>query len=157
MGCVYKARDTTLKRIVAVKVISPELDSDAIRQRFRREAEAIAGLSHPHICTVYDVGSEREIDFLAMEYLEGETLAVRMQRDRLSINEALRYWLQILDALEYAHSRGIIHRDVKPANIFITASGAKLLDFGLARQVPTVDADPAKARLCRYRARPGRF
>ena len=130
MGEVYKARDTRLDRIVAVKVLPPSLAEDAeFRNRFDREARTISQLTHPHICTLYDVGN----GFLVMEYLEGETLADRVQRGPLPVAEALRIARQIAEALDQAHRAGIVHRDLKPGNVMLTKAGAKLLDFGLAK------------------------
>src|SRR5262245_20265755 len=138
MGEVYKARDTRLNRSVAVKVLPPELASDPDRRgRFEREAHAIAALSHPHICTIHDIGRENGTDYLVMELLEGETLASRLagrpKGRPLLIQDVLRYAIEIADALDKAHCAGIVHRDLKPANIMLTKSGAKLLDFGLAK------------------------
>jgi serine/threonine protein kinase/Tol biopolymer transport system component len=135
MGEVYKARDTRLDRVVAIKVLPGHLASDAdLRERFEREAKAISSLNHPHICALYDVGRQDGIDFLVMEYLDGETLASRLGRGPLPVTEALPIASQIADALEAAHDRGIVHRDLKPANVAITADGnVKLLDFGLAK------------------------
>src|SRR5215470_3499630 len=137
MGEVYRARDTRLKRSVAVKVLSSALASDPERRgRFEREAHAIAALSHPHICTIHDIGRENGTDYLVMELLEGETLADRLGRAKarpLPMPDVLRYAIEIADALDKAHRAGIVHRDLKPANIMITKSGAKLLDFGLAK------------------------
>src|SRR5688572_10452851 len=130
MGEVYKARDTRLDRIVAVKVLPPALAEDQeFRHRFDREARTISQLSHPHICTLYDVGD----GFLVMEYLEGETLADRVARGAVPVNDAVRIAIQIADALDKAHHAGIVHRDLKPGNVMLTRSGAKLLDFGLAK------------------------
>jgi serine/threonine protein kinase len=136
MGEVYKARDTRLDRTVAVKVLRAELAADPERRaRFEREARAIAALSHPHICTVHDVGRHEEIDYLVMEYLDGETLAARLTHAKgpLPIEQVLTIGSDIADALDKAHRAGIIHRDLKPANVMLTKSGAKLLDFGLAK------------------------
>src|SRR5579871_355989 len=135
MGEVYRARDSRLNRIVAIKVISHTLTRDPARlQRFEREARAIAALQHPNICTLHDVGVQDGMQFLVMEYLEGETLAKRLQKGRLAIELTLRHGTEIADALDAAHRRGIIHRDLKPANIFLTGHGeAKVLDFGLAK------------------------
>ncbi|TDI36337.1 MAG: serine/threonine protein kinase [Acidobacteria bacterium] len=133
MGEVYKAHDTRLDRTVAIKVLPEELsDNPELRERFEREARAISSLNHPHICTLYDVGCEDGVDFLVMEYLEGETLAERLQRGALPLDEALRYAIQIADALDNAHRHGVVHRDLKPGNIMLTEAGAILLDFGLA-------------------------
>ena len=134
MGEVYRARDTRLDRSVAIKVLAPHLaESPEHRQRLEREAKAVSSLSHPHICQLYDVGHENGVDFLVMEFIEGETLADRLVRGALPVDEVLRYGVQIADAMEKAHRRGIVHRDLKPANVMLTAEGAKLLDFGLAR------------------------
>jgi len=134
MGEVYQAHDTRLDRAVAIKVLAPHLaEKPEHRQRLEREAKAISSLSHPHICHLYDVGHEDGVDFLVMEFIEGETLADRLARGPLPIDEVLRYGVQIADALEKAHRQGIVHRDLKPANVMLTTEGAKLLDFGLAR------------------------
>jgi eukaryotic-like serine/threonine-protein kinase len=134
MGEVYKARDTRLERTVAIKVLPHEVGSDlAAKRRFDREARAVAALSHPHICQLFDIGSQDGTDFLVMEYLDGETLAARLARCKLPLEEALHYGSQIVDALAAAHRAGILHRDLKPGNVMITKSGIKLLDFGLAK------------------------
>ena len=134
MGEVYRARDTRLDRTVALKVLPPDLTNDpAARQRFEREARAVAALSHPHICTLHDIGQQDGTDFLVMEFLDGETLAARLARGKLPLDQALHYGIQIADALAAAHKAGIVHRDLKPGNIMLTKSGAKLLDFGLAK------------------------
>jgi eukaryotic-like serine/threonine-protein kinase len=134
MGEVWKAKDTRLDRVVAVKVLPRIFANDeTLRARFEREARSISSLNHPHICTLYDVGRQEESSFLVMELLEGESLADRLDRGALPIGEVLRYGAQIADALHHAHKAGIVHRDLKPANIFLTGNGAKLLDFGLAR------------------------
>ena len=134
MGEVYKARDTRLDRIVAIKVLPAHLaDRAELRERFDREAKTIASLNHPHICTLYDTGHQDEIDFLVMEYIEGETLAQRVQKGALPIQQVLQYAIEIADALDKAHRKGITHRDLKPGNIMLTKSGTKLLDFGLAK------------------------
>jgi serine/threonine protein kinase len=134
MGDVYRARDTRLERTVAVKVLPAELtrDPDA-RQRFEREARAVAALSHPHICTLHDIGHQDGTDFLVMEFLDGETLAQRLTSGKLPLDHALQSSIQIADALAAAHRSGIIHRDLKPGNVMLTKDGAKLLDFGLAK------------------------
>jgi len=134
MGEVYKARDTRLNRTVAIKIL-PEHSADKVeaRQRFEREAQAIAALNHPHICTLFDVGRQDGIDYLVMEFVEGETLAVRLERGPLPLDEALRFAIEIAGALDKAHRTGIVHRDLKPGNIMLTKTGTKLLDFGLAR------------------------
>jgi serine/threonine protein kinase/Tol biopolymer transport system component len=134
MGEVYKARDTRLDRTVAVKILPDALAADSqFRERFDREARAISQLTHPHICTVYDVGVQQGTAFLVMEYLDGETLAERLTKGALPLADALRIAIQIADALSTAHRRGIIHRDLKPGNVMQTKAGAKLLDFGLAK------------------------
>jgi serine/threonine protein kinase len=134
MGEVYRARDVRLDRIVAIKVLPRgELANEEAQRRFQREARLISKLSHPHICTIYDVGSEGGLQFIVMEYLEGETLASRLARGPLPFAQILQHGIEIADALEKAHRAGIIHRDLKPGNIMLTKAGAKLLDFGLAR------------------------
>ncbi|HKD19923.1 MAG TPA: serine/threonine-protein kinase, partial [Thermoanaerobaculia bacterium] len=136
MGEVYKAKDTRLDRTVAVKVLPARLSSSAeSRQRFEREAKTISQLSHPHICALYDVGSEGETEYLVMEYLEGETLTDRLGRGRLPNEQLLRYGVEIAEALDAAHRQGIVHRDLKPGNVMLTKSGVKLLDFGLAKAI----------------------
>ncbi len=134
MGEVYKARDTRLERLVAIKVLPEHLSDDpARRERLEREAKAVSQLNHAHICTLHDIGSENGIDFLVMEHLEGETLADRLARGALPLDEVLRYAAQIAEALDAAHRGGIVHRDPKPGNIMITKAGVKLTDFGLAK------------------------
>jgi serine/threonine protein kinase len=136
MGEVYKARDTRLERTVAVKVLPAHLSASAdVRQRFEREAKTISSLSHPHICALYDVGNQDGVEFLVMEYLEGETLSDRLVKGPLAFDQVLRYGLEIADALDKAHRQGIVHRDLKPGNVMLTKSGVKLLDFGLAKAV----------------------
>ena len=141
MGEVYRARDTRLDRTVAIKVLPSHLAAASeLRERFEREARAVAALNHPYICTLHDVGQQDGIDFLVMEFLEGETLAERLKKGAVPIGQALQYAIQIADALDKAHRAGIVHRDLKPGNILLTRSGgpsgasvAKLLDFGLAK------------------------
>jgi Tol biopolymer transport system component len=136
MGEVYRARDTRLGREVAVKVLPEHLSGNPeIRQRFEREAKAVSSLNHPHICTLFDIGSHEGTDFLVMELLEGETLAVRLKQRPLPLPELLTFGIQIADGLERAHRAGFAHRDLKPGNIMLTRAGAKLLDFGLARSL----------------------
>ena len=138
MGEVFRATDTRLNRPVAIKVLPTGAAFDQqVRARFAREARAVAALTHPHICILYDVGCHDEVDFLVMEYLEGDTLAARLAEGRLSSDEALTYAIEIASALDHAHRHGIVHRDLKPANIMLTAGGAKLLDFGVAKFRPT--------------------
>ena len=134
MGEVYRARDTRLDRTVAIKIL-PSADPE-LKARFEREAKAIAALTHPHICTLYDVGHEHETDYLVMEYLDGQTLAARLQRGPLQLTDVLKHAIEITDALDKAHRAGVIHRDLKPGNIMLTKGGAKLLDFGLAKLRP---------------------
>src|SRR5688572_10750195 len=134
MGQVFRAKDTRLGREVAVKVPFQDVGGDeARRQRFQREARAVAALNHPHICTIHDVGSESGVDFLVLEVLQGESLASRLRRGPLPLDEALARGIEIARALDCAHQAGIVHRDLKPGNVMLTASGAKVLDFGLAR------------------------
>ena len=139
MGEVYKATDTRLGRTVAIKILNSDLSQRIeLRQRFEREAKTISNLSHPHICSLYDIGRQDGTDFLVMEYLEGETLANRLLQGPLPANQIYSYAIEIADALDKAHRKGIIHRDLKPGNIMLTASGTKLLDFGLARIVDPI-------------------
>jgi len=132
MGEVYKARDTRLDREVAIKVAA-----ERFSQRFESEAHAIAALNHPHICALHDVGP----NFLVMEYIDGETLADRIRRGPLSLDEALKIAIEVAGALGAAHRKGIVHRDLKPGNIMLTQTGAKLLDFGLAKHQRPVATD----------------
>ena len=145
MGQVFKARDTRLDRIVAIKVLPPEWSTDpSMKQRFDREAQTIASLKHPHICVLHDVGkasvaapdagrTQTDIDFIVMEFLDGETLADRLTRGPLPLDEALGVGIAIGDALDKAHRQGVVHRDLKPSNVMLTKNGPKLLDFGLAK------------------------
>ncbi len=134
MGEVYKACDTRLDRIVAIKVLPTHLaDRPELRERFEREARTIASLNHPHICTLHDIGQQDGVDYLVMEYLEGETLAQRLLKCPLPLEQVMQYAIEISDALDKAHRKGITHRDLKPGNIMLTKSGTKLLDFGLAK------------------------
>ena len=141
MGEVYRAHDTRLDRSVAIKVLPAHLSSNTeLRSRFEREARTISSLNHPHVCSLYDIGNESDVDFLVMEYIEGETLADRLEsgKDRtesggLQTQEALRIGAEIAEALDAAHRKGIVHRDLKPGNVMLTRTGVKLLDFGLAR------------------------
>jgi serine/threonine protein kinase len=134
MGEVYRARDTRLGRDVAVKVLPAHLSADSdLKLRMEREAKAISSLNHPHICTLHDIGSQDGVSFLVMEHLEGETLAERLQKAPIPLDEALKIAIQIAGALDKAHGRGIVHRDLKPANIMLTKNGPKLMDFGLAK------------------------
>jgi Tol biopolymer transport system component/tRNA A-37 threonylcarbamoyl transferase component Bud32 len=134
MGEVYRARDTRLGREVAIKVLPSHLSKDPeVRQRFEREARAIAALSHPHICAIHDVGTQDGVEYLVMELLEGQTLADRLEKGALPTDQALKFGVEIADALDRAHRAGIVHRDLKPGNIMLTKLGVKLLDFGLAK------------------------
>jgi len=134
MGEVYRARDTRLDREIAVKILPSHLsDNPEAKQLFDREARTISSLNHPNICTLYDVGHQDGIDFLVMEYLEGETLADRLRKGPLPIEQVLKYGIEICDGLEKAHKNGVVHRDLKPGNIMLTKTGAKLMDFGLAK------------------------
>jgi hypothetical protein len=144
MGEVFRARDSRLEREVAIKVLPPGLEEDEERrQRFEREARTISQLNHPHICTLYDIGLEDGQHYLVMELLEGESLADHLQRGPLPLSQALRYGTQVAEALHAAHRQGITHRDLKPGNVMLTKSGAKLLDFGLARA--ETEAAPASS------------
>jgi Tol biopolymer transport system component len=139
MGEVYRARDTRLGRDVAVKILPKEMSADLARkQRFQREAKTISGLNHPNICVLHDVGSQDGVDYLVMECVEGETLAKRLEKGPLPLEQVLKYGAQIADALDKAHRSGVVHRDLKPGNIMLTATGVKLLDFGLAKPVEGV-------------------
>src|SRR5512136_2525855 len=148
MGEVYKARDTRLDRSVAIKVLPAHVSADPERRaRFEREAKTIAGLNHPHICTLYDVGEHEGSTFLVMEHLAGDTLARRLEKGPLPVAQALGVATEIADALAAAHRQGVIHRDLKPANVMLTKAGAKLVDFGLATSAaclePPAPATPA--------------
>src|SRR5208282_3294009 len=139
MGEVYRARDTRLDRTVAIKILPERLASNSeLRARFEREARAVSSLNHPHICHLYDVGSQEGTAYLVMEYLEGETLADRLLKGALPLKQSLEFGIQITEALAAAHCGGILHRDLKPANVMLTPSGAKLLDFGLAKAIPAL-------------------
>lgn len=143
MGEVYKARDTRLDRTVAIKVLNSSLTaSPDLKARFQREARTISQLNHPHICTLHDVGQHEGMDYLVMEFLEGESLADRLRRGPLPISELLKIGSEIADALDRAHRAGIVHRDLKPANVMLTKSGCKLLDFGLAKPMMMAAATP---------------
>ena len=164
MGEVYKAKDTRLDRTVAIKVLPSHLSDNArLKERFEREARAVSSLNHPHICTLFDVGSENGVDFMVMEHIDGETLADRLRKGALPLDQALRYAVEIADALDKAHRQGVVHRDLKPGNIMLTKSGAKLLDFGLAKLAvgevaPLESALPTQQRsLTAEGSIPGRF
>src|ERR1700687_1047488 len=134
MGEVYRARDTRLDRTVAIKILPAHLSDDPeAKQRFDREARTISSLNHPNICTLHDVGHQDGIDYLVMEYLEGETLADRLRKGPLPVEQVLKYGIEVCEGLEKAHLSGVVHRDLKPGNIMLTKTGAKLMDFGLAK------------------------
>src|SRR5215472_12825533 len=136
MGEVYRAKDTRLDRSVAIKILPAQFSSDPVRkQRFEREAKTISRLNHPHICVLYDIGHQEGIDYLVMECVEGEMLAQRLTKGALPLEQVLKYGAQIADALDKAHRKGVVHRDIKPGNIMLTPTGTKLLDFGLAKPV----------------------
>ena len=170
MGEVYRARDTRLDRTVAIKVLPAHVADDrARRHRFETEARAISQISHPHICALYDVGeasldgppdderasaqspSPDTVPYLVMEYLDGETLAARLRRRALPLADAVQYATQIADALDAAHRRGIVHGDLKPANVMLTKGGVRLLDFGLARISTSSSLTPQSTRSRRQR------
>jgi Tol biopolymer transport system component len=135
MGEVYRARDTRLDRIVAIKVLPDRLKKDPeLQARFQREARAISSLQHPHICALFDIGQQDDTSFLVMEYIEGETLANRLLKGPLPLDQVVRIGINLADTLAKAHSQGLVHRDIKPGNIMLTKSGIKLMDFGLARK-----------------------
>ena len=137
MGEVYRARDTRLLRDVAIKILPGVFTSDPERAaRFEREARALAAISHPNICTIHDVGREAGIDYLVMEYVQGETLTARLKKGALPLRQALQYATEMADALDKAHRAGVVHRDLKPSNVMVTKAGVKLLDFGLAKLRP---------------------
>jgi eukaryotic-like serine/threonine-protein kinase len=134
MGEVYRALDTRLDRSVAIKVLASHLSSSPeLKQRMEREGRAISSLNHPHICQLYDIGSQNGTDYLVMEFLEGETLAERLRKGAMALAEILKIGGAVAEALAVAHRQGIVHRDLKPGNIMLTAGGAKLMDFGLAK------------------------
>ncbi len=136
MGEVYRALDTRLDRTVAVKVLASHLSSSPeLKQRMEREARAISSLNHPNICHLYDIGSQDGTDYLVMEFLEGETLAERLRKGAMPLNEVFKVGIAVAEALAFAHRSGIVHRDLKPGNIMLTQGGAKLMDFGLAKPV----------------------
>ena len=149
MGEVYRARDTRLDRVVALKILPVRLSENReAKERFDREARAISSLNHPNICHLYDVGLQDGISYLVMEYLEGETLADRLSRSALPLEQALKIGVEICEGLEKAHRRGVIHRDLKPSNIMLTKTGAKLMDFGVAKaQVAAVGVDSSSNSL----------
>src|ERR1700690_389737 len=134
MGEVYRARVPNLDRTVAIKILPTHLsDSPEARQRFDREARTISSLNHPHICHLYDIGAQDGTDYLVMEFLEGENLAERLRKGAMPLNEVYKIAIGVAEALAVAHRQGIVHRDLKPGNIMLTQSGAKLMDFGLAK------------------------
>jgi serine/threonine protein kinase len=146
MGEVYRARDTRLERLVAIKILPSHLSSNPdAKQRFERESRTISSLSHPNICHLYDVGSQDGIDYLVMQYLEGDTLADRLAKGPLPPEQVLKYGVDICEGLEKAHKSGVIHRDLKPGNIMLTKSGAMLMDFGLAKTTSAAGAPPSSS------------
>src|SRR6202163_97491 len=152
MGEVYRAKDTRLDRVVAIKVLPPHLaDSSELRERFEREARTIASVNHPHICTLYDIGHQDGTDYLVMEYLEGETLEQRLRKGPVPLEQVLQYAIEIADALDKAHRKGVTHRDLKPGNIMLTKSGTKLLDFGLAKLTQEVSPVTPESQLATMR------
>src|ERR1700726_4521032 len=139
MGEVYRARDARLDRTVAIKILPVQLSSDPVRkQRSEREAKTISSLNHPHICVLHDVGHQDGMDYLVMECVEGETLAKRLEKGPIPLDQVVKFGGQIADALDKAHRSGVVHRDLKPGNIMLTPTGAKLLDFGLAKPLAPV-------------------
>src|SRR3989440_1817326 len=141
MGEVYRARDARLDRTVAIKILPAQFSADPVhKQRFEREAKTISQLNHPHICVLHDIGHQDGIDYLVMECVEGETLAKRLEKGPLALEQVLKLGAQIADALDKAHRSGVVHRDLKPGNIMLTSAGAKLLDFGLAKPAATLTA-----------------
>src|SRR5262249_3572112 len=154
MGEVYRAKDTRLERTVAIKILPAQFSADPVRkQRFEREAKTISSLNHPHICVLYDVGHQDGTDYLVLECVEGETLAKRLEKGPLPLEQVLKIGAQIADALDKAHRSGVVHPDLKPGNIVLAATGAKLLDFGLAKPVSplpsgmTLTADTPRAAM----------
>ena len=144
MGEVYKARDTRLDRSVAVKVLPEHIAKrEDLRMRFEREARAVASLNHPNICTLFDIGSQDGTSYMVMELMEGETLAARIKKGPIPLEQALSFAAQIADALDRAHRAGVTHRDVKPANIMLTRDGVKVLDFGLAKSTAAIGPNDA--------------
>ena len=140
MGEVYKALDTRLERTVAIKVLPEHIaNREELRGRFEREARAVASLNHPNICTLFDIGP----GYMVMELIEGETLAARIEKGALPLDQALAFATQIADALDRAHRAGVTHRDVKPANIMLTRDGVKVLDFGLAKSTAKIGPNDA--------------
>src|SRR5437762_9927059 len=148
MGEVYRALDTRLDRIVAVKIPPSHLSEDPeAKERFDREARTISSLKHPNICTLYDVGHQNGLDYLVMEYLEGETLASRLHKGALAPDQVLKYGIEICEGLEMAHRTGVVHRDLKPGNIMLTRTGVKLMDFGLAKSLSASASSAASLTL----------
>jgi eukaryotic-like serine/threonine-protein kinase len=154
MGEVYRARDTRLERIVAVKVLAANVSSEpSFKLRLEREAKSISRLSHPYICTLHDLGHDSGTDFLVMELVEGETLERRIARGPLPADQALRIAAQIAEALAAAHKHGIVHRDLKPSNVMLTKTGAKLMDFGLAKESAVAPLSSALAEMSTQQAK----
>src|SRR5438132_5079343 len=154
MGEVYRARDTRLERIVAVKVLPASLSAEpSSRLRLEREAKSISRLSHPYICTLHDLGHDSGKDYLVMELVEGETLEQRLSKGPLPLEQALRVSIQIAEALAAAHKQGIVHRDLKPGNVMLTKTGAKLMDFGLAKESATAPLTSVLAEMATEQAK----
>ena len=155
MGEVYRARDTRLERLLALKILPANVTDMAERlERFQQEARAISALNHPNICTLYDIGEFSGRSFLVMEYLSGETLSQHLQRGPLPLQQTLDIGIQVADALDAAHQQGIVHRDLKPGNVMLTRTGAKLIDFGLAKLKSQEFLDPSTAETA-MQTRPG--
>src|SRR5215469_5973890 len=149
MGEVYRARDSRLGRDVAIKVLPAHLSSDlTLKQRFEREAKTISSLNHPHICVLHDIGHQDGMDYLVMECVEGETLEKRLEKGSLPVEQVVKIGAEVADALGRAHRSGVVHRDLKPGNIMLTSTGAKLLDFGLAKPaaLATAATSPASGK-----------
>jgi eukaryotic-like serine/threonine-protein kinase len=158
MGRVFRARDSRLGRVVAIKVILSELASDeGFQRRFRRDARTIATLNHPHVCAIYDIAEHEGCAYLVMEYVEGETLDKVLTRRARSTNEVLAFATEMASALAAAHGHGIVHRDLKPGNIMVTPFGAKVLDFGLAKEAARLDPHAEKTLATAALTEPGRI
>src|SRR2546429_9123732 len=146
MGVVYRSQDTELRRLVALKVVRDDAHVDEhARARLLREARTVSGLNHPNICTIYEAGTAEGETYIAMELVEGQSLSAMIGADGLPIEAAIRYAVQIADALAHAHERGVVHRDLKGANVVVTSEGrAKVLDFGLAKRLIVGGEEPTR-------------